>query len=464
MPPPTAPNCSGCHPEFAAELAAFFAEQDRLHALAAPLRDAVGPDDDPTAADPDATAAAPPPDSPPTAHGDDPSDPADPGESVRYFGDYELIGEIARGGMGVVYRARQLSLNRPVALKMILAGRLAAEADLARFRNEAEAVAQLDHPHIVPIYEVGEHRGYQLLQHEARRGRRPRRPPRPTSPATPAPRPGCWPRSPGPSTTPTSRGVLHRDLKPSNILLDADGQPARHRLRPGQAVEADSDLTADRRPCWARPRYMAPEQAAGQRRAITVATDVYGLGAILYALLTGRPPFRGDSVAGDARAGPRPSPRPAAAAHPGLDRDLETICLKCLEKDPARRYASAEALADDLDRWLDGRPILARPGRAGSSGPGGGAGATRWSRPCSSRSSCCSAHRRSARRSPSRRSARLEAELRQRQRSAANFRAALDAVDAMTEAVGAARISPGRRRWSRCGRRCWRRRRPSTRG
>ena len=161
------------------------------------------------------------------------------------------------------------------------------------------------------------------------------------------------------------RGVLHRDLKPSNIVIDADGQPHVTDFGLAKRVEGNSELTQSGA-ILGTPSYMAPEQASGNRKAITTATDVYGLGAVLYALLTGKPPFQGRLGAGDARAGPATPPEPPSGVGRDVDRDLETICLKCLEKEPERRYASALALAEDLERWLRGEPIAARPaGRLG---------------------------------------------------------------------------------------------------
>jgi hypothetical protein len=320
------------HPKLAERLRAFFADYDRLDRQAAELR---------LSADPNRTTDATPP--------------AAELPRVRYFGDYELLEVIARGGMGVVYKAHQVSLNRLVALKMILKGELATPRDVARFRAEAEAAANLDHPHIVPIYEVGEHDGQQYYAMRYVEG---------TSLAR-------RPRSDGRSEARLMAavtaavhhahrcGILHRDLKPSNILVDPAGTPLVADFGLAKRVDADRSLT-ESGAVVGTPRYMAPEQAAG-RKDLTVAADVYSLGVVLYERLTGRTPFTGETVLEVLRQVRETEPPRPSSITPGLNRDLETICLKCLEKDPAKRYASAEALADDLERWLRGEPIEARP-------------------------------------------------------------------------------------------------------
>jgi predicted Ser/Thr protein kinase len=293
-----------------------------------------------------------------TADGQAPSLPLPRGTIVRYFGDYEVHEELGRGGMGVVFRARQISLNRPVALKLIKASVLADEVDLRRFQNEAEAVALLDHAGIVPVYEVGEHDGQRYFSMKLVEG---------GNLAEQIARSRANPRAAAAVLAETAeaihhahmRGILHRDLKPANILIDGEGHPHVTDFGLAKRVEAEVEMTASGA-ILGTPAYMSPEQANGRRGSITTATDIYGLGAILYALLTGKAPFGGDSVMEtlDAvRTSPPESPR---KFNDRVPRDLETICLKCLEKDPRRRYASAHALAVDLNNWLDSRPITAR--------------------------------------------------------------------------------------------------------
>ena len=261
--------------------------------------------------------------------------------------------------MGVVFEARQVSLNRPVAIKMIRAGLLAGEADLQRFRIEAEAVAHLDHPRIVPIYGVWEDHDCHYFSMKLIPG---------GSLAIRLPEYPADPRAAAQLVAEVARaiqhahdrGILHRDLKPSNILIDEEGRP--HVTDFGLAKRSgdESNLTQSGA-IVGTPSYMAPEQASGGKVPVTAVTDVYGLGAVLYALLTGRPPFVGDTILEtieQVRGRPPASP---SRLNPRVGRDLETICLRCLEKDPWRRYASADALADDLRRWLGGKPIAARP-------------------------------------------------------------------------------------------------------
>ena len=269
---------------------------------------------------------------------------------------YDVLGELGRGGMGVVYRARNRALNRVVAVKTF--GVLPGADARARFAREAEAIARLDHPHIVPVYEVGEWGdGVPFFAMKFYPG---------GLDAVPA-GPGTDPRAHARDVVAVARavhhahqrGVLHRDLKPSNILTDEAGRPAVADF--GLAGRFDPDDPATRTAAVVgTPAFMAPEQAKDPK-AVTTAADVYGLGAILYQRLTGRPPFLADTPLSTLHLAATVAPTRPAAVNPAVPRDLETVCLKCLEKDPARRYATAADLADDLDRWLDGRPVLARP-------------------------------------------------------------------------------------------------------
>ena len=278
---------------------------------------------------------------------------------LRYFGDYELLEEVARGGMGIVYRARQTTLNRTVAVKMILGGRLASHADERRFQIEAEAAANLKHPNIVAVHEVGRHDGQHYFSMEFVDGKN-------LSQLTHD--------QPLPIEKSVDyliqiaeavhyaheRGTLHRDLKPSNVLIDHADQVQITDFGLAMQIESESDLTKTGQ-TLGTPGYMPPEQAKGWRELIGPRSDVYSLGAILYDLLTGRPPFRGASPVDTLRLLIDSEPISPRLLNRTIPRDLETICLKCLEKDFAKRYASADELAQDLRSFRNGEPIHARP-------------------------------------------------------------------------------------------------------
>jgi predicted Ser/Thr protein kinase len=326
------------HPDLAADLGSFFRNRDAMERIAEPIKEqlpalaeTIGASDAPSAA---------------------------LGTTIRYFGDYELLEEIARGGMGVVYKARQVSLDRYVAVKMILAGQFASAADVGRFRAEAEAAANLDHPNVLPIYEVNEHEGQQYFSMKLVKGgslagrvaelvRRPR-----DAAALVA-------RLARAVYFAHQRGILHRDLKPANILMDPDGTPYITDFGLAKRMEKDKGLTQSGA-VVGTPSYMPPEQARAEKQ-LTTATDVYALGAILYELLTGRPPFQAATAFDVILQVLEQEPQPPRQLQASVDRDLETVVLKCLAKQPGRRYESAAALADDLERWLAGVPVAARP-------------------------------------------------------------------------------------------------------
>jgi WD40 repeat protein len=283
------------------------------------------------------------------------------GRPPRYLGEYEVLDELARGGMGIIYRARQVKLNRLVALKLIRDALIAGPSEIRRFLAEAEAVAQLDHPNIVPIYEVGQVDDQPYFSMKLVEGRNLSKHVRRLSADRKAAA-RLMVKVARAVHYAHQRAILHRDIKPSNILVGDDGEPyvtdfgLAKRLGPSAPRFETQTGTL-----IGTPAYMSPEQAHGRTRALSTASDVYSLGATLYEILTGRPPFVDESVPDLLRKVVELDPVRPRSITPDLELDLETICLKCLEKDPERRYRSAEALADDLDRWLEGRPIIARP-------------------------------------------------------------------------------------------------------
>jgi serine/threonine-protein kinase len=366
------------HPVIAAELAAFFGDEDQFDSLVAPLRTGTPRPGEGSGLPPTTPQG---PRTPPVA-----GTIVWPGTDGLTLGDYEILEEIARGGMGIVYKARQVSLNRLVALKMIRGGQLAHGAEVQRFRREAEAAAHLDHPHIVPIYDVSEHDGAPYFTMKLIDG------------GNLAQRLVDFrlPKANGQNKKTLraenanrkanilvllatvaravdyahQRGLLHRDLKPANILLDAQGRPHVTDFglvkrvstdEAGQTAAVPRGSLTESGIAVGTPNYMAPEQAAGPKKALTTAADVYSLGAILYELLTGRPPFDADTPLETLVAVLEREPVRPRALSPFVDADLETVCLKCLEKDPSRRYPSARELAEDLERILAGEPIQARP-------------------------------------------------------------------------------------------------------
>jgi TolB-like protein/tetratricopeptide (TPR) repeat protein len=279
-------------------------------------------------------------------------------ELLGELGDYELLEEVGRGSQGVVFRARQKSLNRTVALKVISLGQWASKAHLKRFRLEAEAAARLEHPGIVPIHEVGEREGSCYFSMKFVEGGQleevVRRAPMSIRQAA-----ELIAKIARTVHYAHEHGILHRDIKPGNILLDAKGEPLLTDFGLARLVESESSVTHTL-DVLGTPSYMAPEQAVGNNAAVSSVTDVYGLGAVLYQLLTGQPPFAGGTTYDTIKLLLDTEPRQPRLLNPKIDRDLSTICLKCLEKDPRRRYSSALALAEDLERWRKHEPIQAR--------------------------------------------------------------------------------------------------------
>jgi WD40 repeat protein/tRNA A-37 threonylcarbamoyl transferase component Bud32 len=314
------------YPGLTAELEGFLADEERIAPALAPLR-ALG-----------ARAAIAPPTEP--------------------LGDYEVLDQIAHGGMGVVYRARQKRPGRIVALKMILAGAHASQVDRERFRTEAQAMARLQHPNIVQVFEVGEHKGQPYFSMEFCPGGSLAK----KLAGTPLP-----PKEAGELIETLARamhaahakGVIHRDLKPANVLLAEDGTPKVTDF--GLARKIDEPGMTMTGAIMGTPSYMAPEQAQGKVKELGRACDVYALGAIFYECMTGRPPFRAATKLETMMQVISDEPVPPRQLNAGVPKDLETVCLKCLHKEPRKRYPSAAALADDLRRFRAGEPIVARP-------------------------------------------------------------------------------------------------------
>jgi WD40 repeat protein/tRNA A-37 threonylcarbamoyl transferase component Bud32 len=293
------------------------------------------------------------------------SDPSSPSKEgiLAMFGDYELQRLIARGGMGVVYKAREKKLNRIVALKMILAGHLASADEIQRFKMEAEAAAQLEHSGIVPIHEVGEHDGQHYFSMGFVEGGSlsARIKDKPLPPRVAAEHMKQVALA---VDYAHRKDIIHRDLKPANILLDKDGKPKVSDFGLAKGLRSDSNLTMAGQ-VIGTASYMPPEQASAKTELIGPASDIYSLGATLYCLLTGRPPFQSADMMETLKQVVEREPVSPRQLNAAVDRDLETICLKCLQKEQGRRYRSAAALAEDLDNWLTGKPINARPvGRA----------------------------------------------------------------------------------------------------
>jgi hypothetical protein len=355
---PSAGEWAGKYPEFAEPLRELIANQQRLNDVIARL----------PAAPEDFNSRT-------VLSSDGPFEgPVDGVNRVRYFGDYELIEEIARGGMGVVFRGRQVSLNRLVAVKMILSGELASQDDVARFRLEAEAAANLDHPGIVPIYEIGEHQGQhyfsmKFIAGESLASRLKKLAAENVSTGSPRERVRHSVKLVSEVARAVhyahQRGIIHRDLKPANILIDLEGRPHITDFGLAKRVTGDSQLTHTGA-IVGTPSYMSPEQAAGGSVSVTTAADIYGLGAILYAVLTGKPPLEGSSPLETLQKVQNEEPQKPSRTCPDVDRDLDAICGKCLAKNPDDRYRSAGELADDLERWLRGESVQAAAPSAAS--------------------------------------------------------------------------------------------------
>lgn len=325
------------HPDFAAELREFFENVGQIEQVAAPL--------------------IPPVEEAQTS-------PVEPGVMVRYFGDYEILEEIGAGGMGVVYKARQAKLKKIVAVKMIKAGQLASEQEVRRFQSEARAAANLDHPGIVPVHEVGVHHGQHYYTMDYVGGVSLSQLHR-DEPVVARRAAGLVKQLAEAMYYAHGQGIVHRDLKPANVLLTTTGVPRITDFGLAKRLWSDEESVGmtmtETGQVLGTAGYMSPEQAAGKTRLVGPPADIYALGAILYALLTGRAPFVGESQADTILQVLQNEPVSPRTLNPSIARDLETICLKCLEKEPHKRYGTAQLLADDLSRFLDNKPVLARP-------------------------------------------------------------------------------------------------------
>lgn len=349
------------NPDYADSLREFFVSHDQMKSAADVDSPTLPPrSTGPESEDPTIAPGARPTDDPTLSTTEGTSQQVEPtaGDQVRYFGDYELLEEIARGGMGVVFKARQINLNRIVALKMILSGEFAGEEDVKRFHTEAEAAAQLDHPGIVPIFEIGEHQGQHYFSMGFVQGeslaQKVAAGPLPPREAAELVKKIC-----DAMAYAHERGVIHRDLKPANILIDQNGQPKVTDFGLAKKTQADSNLTGTGQ-ILGTPAYMPPEQASGQADVGPLA-DVYSLGAILYCLLTGRPPFQAASPMDTLLQVLDKEPVSPRILNETIPKDLETICQKCLQKEVRARYSSGTELQDELKRFLHGEPIHARP-------------------------------------------------------------------------------------------------------